>query len=313
GSIWSRRSPAGHLFRALAVEDGEGQSADTMLLSREEMTFDFGGARFDPQQDREILRWILSQFLYGEVTGIQVGHWIYDAPNLEAARFLARQALEEFQHVGNFLRILQMLDLEPLGPHPVIRFLATGMMGGDWAEHVTTEMALGEGFVLMAMYALMDTLDHEEAVAILTRAARQEASHIDFGEAETMRLIAQRPHLRRKLLGLSLVWVWGVRRLSDYMERKLPAEHPVLCQLPAFVAHALKCTSLRIERMGLSDVPLSAISRTRQTALVAEAYGSKALVGGVGRLRPFQRKARLTDTYLSDPLVRATLAGQPVK
>src|SRR5438093_771848 len=66
-----------------------------MLLTREEMTFDFGGAKLDPVRDKELLEWMFNQFLYGEVTGIQCGHWLYDAPDLEAARFLARQSLEE--------------------------------------------------------------------------------------------------------------------------------------------------------------------------------------------------------------------------
>ena len=34
-----------------------------MLLSRAEMTFDFGGARLDPVRDREVLGWVLNQFL----------------------------------------------------------------------------------------------------------------------------------------------------------------------------------------------------------------------------------------------------------
>src|ERR1043165_9555078 len=119
-----------------------------MLLAREEMTFDFGGARLDPVGDRTALGWMMNQFLYGEVTGIQIGHWLYRAPDLESARFLARQALEEFQHIDNFLRIMAILRVDPTPPHPPLRFLATGMMGADWAEHVALEMAAGEGHVL---------------------------------------------------------------------------------------------------------------------------------------------------------------------
>ena len=70
-----------------------------MLLSREEMTFDFQGARLEPVRDRELLGWVMNQFLYGEVTGIQCGHWLYEAPDLDAARFFARQAVEEFQPI----------------------------------------------------------------------------------------------------------------------------------------------------------------------------------------------------------------------
>ena len=53
-----------------------------MLLSREEMTFDFRGARLRPDRDRRLLGWMTNQFLYGEVTGIQCGHWLYQAPDL---------------------------------------------------------------------------------------------------------------------------------------------------------------------------------------------------------------------------------------
>src|SRR5215468_3632070 len=141
-----------------------------MLLSREEMTFDFGAARLDPARDKEVLAWMMNQFLYGEVTGIQIGHWLYDAPDLASARFLARQAVEEFQHVDNFLRIMAMLGVEPGRPNGVVELLATGFMGGSWAEHVALEMAAGEGFVLLAFYALIDTLDHQGIVDILKRA-----------------------------------------------------------------------------------------------------------------------------------------------
>lgn len=281
-----------------------------MLLTREEMTFDFGGAKLDPVRDKPILAWIMNQFLYGEVTGIQVGHWIYEAPDLESARFLARQAVEEFQHVGNFLQIMSMLGLKPQPPHPVVRFLATGMMGDSWAEHVALEMASGEGFVLMAFYALLDTLDHPPTVEILARAVKQEERHVDFGEQQTMKLIAGRPWLRRRLLGLNLVSLWGVRRLARFMEGRLPQDHPVLRQLPAFLHKTLECAELRLRRMGLLDRPLAELSAARRAALVAEAYAGKAL-GALWHLVslrwvPFlRRKRRLTDTYLSDPEIRA--------
>src|SRR5712672_2091755 len=106
-----------------------------MLLTRDEMTFDFAGAKLDPVRDRELLEWMFNQFLYGEVTGIQVGHWLHAAPDFESARFLARQAVEELQHVTNFLKIMQALGVSPQPAHPTLRFLATGMMGDDWAEH----------------------------------------------------------------------------------------------------------------------------------------------------------------------------------
>src|SRR5262249_32284245 len=252
-----------------------------MLLTRDEMTFDLGGAKLDPTRDRELLEWMFNQFLYGEVTGIQVGYWLYDAPDLEAARFLARQSLEEMQHIDNFLRIMAMLGCRPRPAHPAVRFLATGMMGGSWAEHVALEMAQGEGFVLQAFYAVIDTLDHKPSVDILRRAVKQEERHVEFREDQTRKAIENRGWVRRRLLGLSLVSMWGVRRLAGFMEKRLPKDHPVLKHLPAFLAHANVCAEMRLRRIGVLDRPLTELSGLRRAALVAEAYGGK-LVGGLG-------------------------------
>lgn len=278
-----------------------------MLLSRSEMRFDFGGARFDPIGDRAILRWMLSQFLYGEITGVQVGHWLHAAPDLESARFLARQAVEELQHVGNFLKIMQLLDVTPEPAHPVLRFLATGMMGDDWAEHVALEMATGEGFVLTAFYALIDTLDHREATSIMERAARQEEGHVEFGEQRCMRLIADRPELRDQLLGANLIWMWGVGRLSSYIDKQLPQAHPVLSQVKPFLAHALRCSELRLVRMGMVDRPLSELSKSAKAKYLLAALRGKITHGAT---RLFRRPTRLTDLYLNDPYLRRLLTEQ---
>ena len=285
-----------------------------MLLTRDEMTFDFAGARLEPGRDRELLEWMFNQFLYGEVTGIQVGHWLYEAPDLEAARFLARQSLEEMQHIDNFLRIMAMLGCRPRPAHAAVRFLATGMMGSSWAEHVALEMAQGEGFVLQAFYAVIDTLDHRPSVDILRRAVKQEERHVEFGEQQTAKAIEGKPWLRRRLLGLALVSMWAVRRLARYMERRLSKgqEHPVMKHLPAFLDHANRCAELRLRRIGVLDRPLAELSGVSRARLVAEAYGGK-LLGGLGwlltaplRLLPlWPKKKRLTDTYLQDAHVTA--------
>lgn len=270
-----------------------------MLLTRKEMTYDFGGARLDPVADREALGWMMNQFLYGEVTGIQVGRWLYDAPDLESARFLARQAVEELQHIDNFLVILGLIDVAPAAPHPVLRFLATGMMGSSWAEHVSLEMAAGEGYVLMCFYAIIDTLDQPQAVDILKRAVRQEERHVEFGERQTMKAIEGHPGRRRRLLGLNLVSLWGIRRLARFIEQRLPKGSPVLRQLPQFLAKVVHVHELRMQRMGLLDRPLAALPTWRRVALVLEAYAGKL----VGALVP-KRNRRLTDTYLADPALR---------
>jgi len=193
------------------------------------------------------------------------------------------------------------------------------MMGGSWAEHVALEMAQGEGFVLQAFYAVIDTLDHKPSVDILRRAVKQEERHVEFGEAQTEKAIAGKPWLRRRLLGLSLVSMWGVRRLARYMEKRLPADASVLRQLPAFLDHANTCGELRLRRIGVLDRPLAEMSRAKRAALIAEAYGGK-LLGGLGgllmtplRLLPWFKKKRVTDTYLLDPHVTGyqLTSGEP--
>jgi bacterioferritin (cytochrome b1) len=286
-----------------------------MLLGRDEMTFDFRGARLDPVRDRELVEWTLNQFLYGEMTGIQCGHWLYDAPDLEAARFLARQSLEEMQHVDNFLRMLGMMGMQPRPAHPMVRFLTTGMMGDSWAEHVALEMAAGEGFVLLAFYAVIDTLEHKPSVDILRRAVKQEERHVEFGEQQTMKAIAARPGVRRRLAGLNLVSLWGVRRLAGFMASRLPSNE-VLAHLPAFLELANRCAELRMLRIGLIDRPLAQISSATKAAWIAEAYGRKLPGALLSLLKlpfrllaaPFRRKRRLTETYLRDPYLTGFVA-----
>jgi hypothetical protein len=149
----------------------------------------------------------------------------------------------------------------------------------------------------------MDTIEQPEVLAIMQRAAKQEESHVRFGEERTMELVQHDPALRRRLLGANLVWMWGVQRLAGYVDRKLPKDHPVLSQLQPFLAHALRCAELRLQRMGLCDEPLSQLSLPRKSALLAELAGTK-LVHGV---RP--KRKRLTDTYLDDPSLRARTGG----
>ena len=278
-----------------------------MLLTREEMTFDFGGHMLDPVRDKETICWVLSQFLYGEVTGIQVGHWLYGAPNMKAAKFLARQSLEEMQHVDNFLRMMQMMEMEPVQAHAMVRFLSTGMMGDSWAEHVCLEMAAGEGFVLVAFYALIDILDHKSSVDIMSRAVKQEERHVAFGEEQTMLAIENDPALKRRLLGLSLVSMWAVGKLAAFMQSRLPGDSPIVQQIPAFLEHTNRCAELRLERLGLLDAPLSSLGKVKRASLIAEAYATKAPDAVKGAVAfPFRAlfgRKRLTDTYLADPHV----------
>lgn len=275
-----------------------------MLLTREEQTHDFGGARFDLDRDREALSWIFSQFLFGEVTGVQVGEWLAQAPDFDSARFLARQANEEMAHVQLFLRILRSLGAEPQPPHRALKFLATDFAGGTFLEHCCLEMALGEGLVLMAIYALIDTLPESEVRNLLVGLSRQEEGHVSFGEDQTMRGLARDRSRARHLLGLALVSLAAVRRLAGWTGRRYRG-HEVLSQMPAFLRATASAVELRLRRMGVLGKPLSSIPAAERGAMMA---GSVARRYGRA-LNPFRSKPDpLTVTYLRDPTLRSRLA-----
>src|SRR5262249_40624852 len=220
--------------------------------------------------------WLFNEFLYGEVAANQSGEWLFEAPDLESARFLARQAVEELQHVDSFVRIMGLLGTQPAPAHPIIRFLVTGLKATSWPEHVALIMAAGEGMVLTIFYALIGTLEHQEAAGIMPRAARQEERHVEFGERQTMRGVQRRANPRRRVLGFNILSVWAVRRVGSSMERTLGNEpSAVMRQLPAFARAVAASHELRLQRMGLLDRPLAQVPRWRQLLLVAEAQAAK--------------------------------------
>ena len=270
-----------------------------MLLTRDEMTFDFGGARFDLERDRDVLAWIFSQYLYGEVTGVQVGHWLEIAPDFDAAQFLARQANEEMAHVKLFLRILDSLGATPQPPHRALSFLATDFAGATFTEHCHLEMAVGEGFVLTAIYAFIDTLPEGEIRTLMSGLARQEEGHVNFGEEQTIKAVRRRPGQASHLLGLTLVAMLGVKAIAKYAGKKY-ADHSVLKQMPAFLAHSNSVTELRLRRLGVIDKPLSSLGRAQRASLMTKATASRYSRA----VNPFRRKpSKLTKTYLADPSI----------
>ncbi len=272
-----------------------------MLIPQEQLRFDFNGACFNlkSHQDRRVLGWVFNQFLYGEVTGIQCGHWLYHAPTLNAASFLAKQAGEEISHVRRVLRILSLLEEKPAPAYFLIRFLATGMMGGSWGEHVALEMALGEGLVLGVFYAMMDTIPHPDIHKILKTAVAEEEKHVEFGERECLQWIERYPQSRGLLLGLALIQVWSLQKLKRFVLKKLSDElgeaHEMTSHFDRFYSHILRTFELRVEKLGISEFPLSQ-------------YSKLAKVGTVS-LIPFRmirdrwkfRTPLLTEVYLQDP------------
>jgi hypothetical protein len=272
----------------------------TMLLTRTEMTFDFGDARLALPRDRDLLAFVFSQFLYGEVTGIQVGHWLHHAPDLEAARFFARQSVEELTHVVQIREIFDLLECEPRPPHRAVRFLATGFIGGSFEEHVALEMAQGEGFVLMVFYALIDLLEEPRIRRILEAAVVQEERHVGFGEERTRRAVAERPQLAPHLLGLNLMSLLAMRNFASRVVARLAdRDHPVMRQMPGFLRRTTEVTELRLRRLDVLDRPLDQLGAARRAFLITRALTRR----GLARLS-LGRRRLLTDTYLEDPLLR---------
>lgn len=275
-----------------------------MLIPHEELTFDFQGAVFDTsrEEERKLLAWVFNQFLYGEVTGIQCGWWLYRAPHLDAAVFLARQAGEEFSHVRRFLKIISLLDERPEKAHPAVRFLSTGMMGHSWGEHVAIEMALGEGLVLGVFYAMIDTMPDPEIRRILSTSVVEEERHVEFGEKETIAWLQKHPSSRPLLLGLALVQVWGLRFVKRFINKKLTqrvgADHPVMGRFEEFYEHSLRCFETRIQRLGLSEVA------PRNLGVMAKISLIVFLPVRMLWMKFRFKTPLLTKTYLDDPALK---------
>jgi hypothetical protein len=170
-------------------------------------------------------------------------------------------------------------------------------MGSDYAEHVATEMAVGEGQVLAVFQALIDTVDAPDIVRLLEGAARQEERHVAFGESETVRLLAARPALADDLLGANLLTLLALPRLARFIQRRLGTEHEVLRHTEAFLAHVMRLTELRLQRLGVLTGSLRDLGWGRRARLLARAFLRH-------QLNRFRRPRRLTDTYLSDPMLR---------
>ena len=274
-----------------------------MLISRNELAFDFKGARFDlsHEEDRKFLKWVFDQFLYGEVTGIQCGYWLFHAPHLNAATFLSKQAGEELSHVRKILRIFSILGEKPGPAHPAIRFLSTGMMGGSWGEHVTLEMALGEGLVLTAFYALADTIDQPEIKKILESAILEEERHVVFGESETQKWLSDHPEDRKFLLAQAYFQVVALRFLRRFIAKKLQTKnknHPVLQRFPEFFTHTIRQFETRIERLKLYEGKLTEMSTSQVLSLLVT-FPFYFIKGKLTR-----KGALLTKIYLQDPVVK---------
>lgn len=206
-----------------------------------EKGYDFGDARFDLNApfDREVIRFLLSQALYGEATGVFCGKSLYAARSLEAARFYLRQAKQELAHLQLFADIFRELDLTPEPPHWAIRLLAAH--NNYYPLKVLMEHAVGEGMVLdIFRDVVLQTLpdDHPGVERIkkkLRVVCMEEEEHVAWGEKETRRLLRESPWLRWPYYGIVLAQLAVVPLVVSVFRARM-AGHPVLSHLPAFVS-----------------------------------------------------------------------------
>lgn len=224
------------------VEEPKGKGPGAEITRTGDPDYDFGGAEFDlnDPEDREIVRFILSQALFGEATGVYCGKSLYAAGSLEAARFYVRQAKQELSHLALFADIFRALDMKPLPAHWVIKLLSSH--NNYYPLKVLMEHAIGEGMVLDIFKDLMlQTLpDSDPRVPAIKKklrlVCREEEEHIAWGEKETRRLLSEKPWLKTPYYGLLELQMSVLPLLVRAFEKK-GGQHPVLAHLPGFLAH----------------------------------------------------------------------------
>jgi hypothetical protein len=213
-----------------------------VITRTDDPDYDFGGATFDltKEEDREIVRFILSQALFGEATGVYCGKSLYAAGTLEAARFYVRQAKQELAHLSLFADIFRQLDMKPMPAHWVIRLLSSH--NNYYPLKVLMEHAIGEGMVLDIFKDLMlQTLpDSDPRVPLIKKklrlVCREEEEHIAWGEKETRRLLSEKPWLKTPYYGLLELQMSVLPMLVRAFEKR-GGTHPVLAHLPGFLRH----------------------------------------------------------------------------
>ncbi|MES2642605.1 MAG: ferritin-like domain-containing protein [Myxococcota bacterium] len=228
--------------------------------------YEFGGATFDlaDPTDRELVRFILSQVLYGEATGVYCGKSLYAAGSLEAARFYLRQARQELNHLELFAEVFRKLDMEPQDAHWVVKLLSAH--NNYYPLKVMMEHALGEGMVLdIFREVLMQTLpDNDPRVADIKKkllvVCREEEEHVAWGEKETMRLLGEMPWLRTPYYGLLELQL----SVAPMIVRAFAARakgHPVLAHLPGFVDYVRARMWKQAQRLGFAPAERPGLPR----------------------------------------------------
>lgn len=217
--------------------------ADAAITVDSEPRYDFKGATFDlaVPEDREIIRFVLSQALFGEATGVYCGKSLYAARSLEAARFYLRQARQELNHLELFAEVFRRLGMQPLPAHWTIKLLSSH--NNYYPLKVVLEHALGEGMVLdVFKEILLQTLsDSDPRIPEIKKKLRvvckEEIEHVARGEQETRRILAASPWLKTPFYGLLELQLLIAPLAVRTVGRRVRKDHPVFAHLDPFVAH----------------------------------------------------------------------------
>ena len=272
-----------------------------MLLTRAEVAFDFDGEQFDLERDRSLLAWLMSQPLHDGVAAIDGARWIGRAPDLDSAERVARQCADDLQQVRDIMKIFRILGSEPRPPDPFLRRLGGRAAARTWEEHLALSVVRGEGFALVVLYALSDTIPEAEVGALLEGIILRKEAHVGFGESGAMRAVGSGDGRRgRALLGRNLAHLLALRWIATAVEQAAPRGHWLVAQLPGFLRHANAVAEERLRRIGLLRGPLSSLTPARMGRLLAEGLASRILP----RRPAGARSARLVSRYLEDPVVR---------
>jgi hypothetical protein len=258
--------------------------------------YDFEGARFDlsAPRDRSILRFILSQALYGEATGVYCGKSLYAARSLEAAEFYVKQARQELAHLRLFADIFRTLELTPAPPHPLLKLLSSH--NHYYPLKVLMEHAIGEGMVLDVFKTLLlQTLpDSDPRIPKVKKqlrvVCREEEEHVRWGEKETARILGESPWLRTPFFGLLELQMSAIPLLVRQF--RSDSDHPVLRHVEPFVENVRARVYAQGRRLGYVPNP-------RPTGAVRAA----AMAAGAAlfaRSQLAQGRSTLDKTYLSE-------------
>ncbi|AFM14355.1 hypothetical protein Turpa_3721 [Turneriella parva DSM 21527] len=157
-------------------------------------------------KDRELFAFIFARFIDGELTGIAEGRAMQYAPDLKSADFLARQIRDEIRHARLYKGLLAYVSPERPSPRQswLLKQVTTPVSGRLWIEHCFLDKAVGERWVHYLMQMLIANTKDARIVKTLRAIARDEVTHIAFGEAQVKTSLAANRFMAAYLWGLYL-------------------------------------------------------------------------------------------------------------